>query len=371
MQACGPDRDYQLEGPLVLSRARVNGKECDAFVWAIRSQGSAEIRQQAISLSLERARQDPRLTNRAYRVLCQIASRVRWHYRYHCETLGLLAHFSAGDPSNLHRELNELVKLGYVAQVRVPRRGGGKPTRYLTLNCIEQDRSGETRALLDQAARRATGDQPNRQDDGSQTVMVTDSGVPSPSPGRTTNRRSDEHIVDSNCRREKADHCDIEICGGKIVLHNGERSQWLSTFGDDPKRLELELIRAVKYVRPNKPLAVEVRGQLARQAAEAADADRRYTQRQVAKRVGREKTQPSTGTVVDTQDTSNDPTCFRAGSPEFDGEIARLRREGEFEEASKFMTRGWVKLKPVDAKRALSLVADAQSVALPDVRLQA
>lgn len=205
MQAFGPATDYQLCGPLVLNQDRVDRKEYADFFRAICSQGAAEVRQQAISLALDRARRDTRLSNRGYRVFSQIASVSRWAYRYHCETLGLLAHSSAGDRSNLHRDVDHLVDLKYCAEVHVPRRGGGKPTRFLTIICTEQDRSGETRTLLDRAARSATGEQPNRQDDGSPAVLVTDSGISNPSPGRTAERRSDEHIVDSDCEREEID----------------------------------------------------------------------------------------------------------------------------------------------------------------------
>ena len=205
----GPATDHQLSGPLLIRKHRVVDRaEYSRFLEAIRSQGHADIRQSAISLLLERARQDRGIDARAYRVLEQVCSRARWAYRYHCETLALAAHFTAGDASNLHRDIKPLVEDGrYLARVRIRREGGGKPISYLTPICTAQDRSGETRTLLDRAARASTGEQPIRHDDDLQNVTLTDCEDAKPSALRFANRHSDEHIVDSHCR-EKKEHLD-------------------------------------------------------------------------------------------------------------------------------------------------------------------
>jgi len=64
---------------------------------------------------------------------------------------------------------------------------------------------------------------------------------------------------------------------GTIVLTNGTRAKWVETFGSD-ERLELALIAAAPYIEPNstRPLLVRVEAQLARQAADLKDRDRRY-----------------------------------------------------------------------------------------------
>lgn len=355
-----------LGGPIFLFKDRIPGFEHAQFHRAVCSQGSESVRQQALSLMLDRARQDGRLSPRAYRALCQIVSRARWRFRYHFEQLALLAYFTAGDASNLHRDIKALIELGYVARLLVPRRGGGKPTSYLTPICNAQDRSGETRVLLDHAARSHTGEQPTRHHDVLQSVTMTDGDEAKSSSRRAATRQGDDHIVDINCRKKKEGHDDIEFVEGAIVLHNGERRRWVSEFGSD-RRLDAALAQAAGRIKSHIPLAGQVREQLGFQLGQKLDADARAERRERRAPFTQIRGSPtkapysfSTHTVHDRQDTTNDPRRYKSDEPEFAGEIARLRHEGS-SDAETIAARGWVKLKPSDAEQARVWASKAQT----------
>lgn len=84
---------------------------------------------------------------------------------------------------------------------------------------------------------------------------------------------------------------DVEFDGSKLVLRNGLRSFWAEKFGSEDD-LDLALIRAAGYIQANssRPIRVQVESQLAKQAQEKRDKDKRY-----AKAVDRNKRQPGKG----------------------------------------------------------------------------
>src|SRR5262245_20350058 len=109
----GPASDFPaIDGPLAL-RADLCPKKVEAFCEAIRSQGNESVRQAAITNAMARWRANPNIPHLAYRILEQIASRCRWHYRYYFESKELLAFFTGlGGAQNLARTLQLLCQLG-------------------------------------------------------------------------------------------------------------------------------------------------------------------------------------------------------------------------------------------------------------------
>ena len=92
-----------------------------------------------MSRTAERARANPDLGHHAYRAFEQIVSRCRWKFRYHCEPVEELAHFTgAADGSNMRRPLEALQKLNYISRLNIPRMGGGRPVPYFTVVCSRQ-----------------------------------------------------------------------------------------------------------------------------------------------------------------------------------------------------------------------------------------
>ena len=160
-------------GPIALRSDRVSPEHLDEFYKAVCTQGSEKVRQSAISNFLARARASPAVSHQAYRILEGIASRCRWDYRYHCETLETLAWCTAAPPGNMRRPIEALIRLGLVARLNVPRRTGRRPIVYLTVICTAEDRSGQSIADLAQAAKlRGLSCRSNHPEDGLQTIMA-------------------------------------------------------------------------------------------------------------------------------------------------------------------------------------------------------
>ena len=169
----GVCHDFTDCGPIALRSDRVSPDQLNEFYNAVCTQGSEKVRQSAISNALARARANPEVSHQAYRILEGIASRVRWRYRYHCETVENLAWFTAGSPGNMHRPLEALTKLRLVARLDVPRHSGGRPVAYLTVICTPEDRSGQSLEELAQAAKlRGLSCEPNHPDDGLQSILA-------------------------------------------------------------------------------------------------------------------------------------------------------------------------------------------------------
>lgn len=70
----------------------------------------------------------------------------------------------------------------------------------------------------------------------------------------------------------------VEVQGGKLVLVNGTRTEWLSRFDDDENRLDLALVQAFGELQPNsgKGIKQQVERTLARIAGQKRDQDKRY-----------------------------------------------------------------------------------------------
>ena len=175
-------------GPISLRTERIDSEHLKEFEAAIRSQGPEKIRQAAISNLLARSRANRDLSHQEYRILEGIASRCRWAYRYHCETLEALAWFTAAPPGNMRRPIEALTSLRLVARLNVPRRTGGRPIVYLTVICTAEDRSGQSVADLAQAAKlRGLSCESNHPDEGLQTVIA----MVSPTDQTPSNLHSD------------------------------------------------------------------------------------------------------------------------------------------------------------------------------------
>lgn len=73
--------------------------------------------------------------------------------------------------------------------------------------------------------------------------------------------------------------------GGRIVLVNGMRNEWLERFGGDGNALDLALIETSGRLTPNSPmpLDVQVNGMLARICRDTLTADKRYERATAAK----------------------------------------------------------------------------------------
>ena len=169
----GVCKEFTDCGPISLRTERIDPEHLQEFEAAIRSHGPEKIRQAAISNFLARARANRNLSHQEYRILEGIASRVRWDYRYHCETLETLAWCTAAPPGNMRRPIEALTSLRLVARLNVPRRSGGRPIVYLTVICTAEDRSGQSVADLAHAAKmRGLSCETNHPDDGLQTIMA-------------------------------------------------------------------------------------------------------------------------------------------------------------------------------------------------------
>jgi len=70
----------------------------------------------------------------------------------------------------------------------------------------------------------------------------------------------------------------LEVQGGKLVLVNGTRAEWLNRFDGDENRLDLALVQAFGELQPNsaKPIKPQVERTLARIAGQKRDHDQRY-----------------------------------------------------------------------------------------------
>jgi uncharacterized protein YdaU (DUF1376 family) len=70
----------------------------------------------------------------------------------------------------------------------------------------------------------------------------------------------------------------VEFQGGKLVLVNGTRADWLSKFGGDAEALDLALIEAAGSIQRNSPagLKLQVERKLASIARERRDRGQRY-----------------------------------------------------------------------------------------------
>lgn len=153
----------------------------------------------------------------------------------------------------------------------------------------------------------------------------------------------------SACKKEA--HADFDFVDGKLRLFNGERLHWVEKFGG-ADALESALIQAAGYLKPDDGLA-QVRSRLETNLCMRRDGARRTQQRRAASGGYVPKGSAGKGGGVhDTGDNSNDPKRFKTGDPEFVGEIARLRHDGDTELAGEIERRGWVKLKPRDAELA-------------------
>ena len=203
----GVCQDFTDYGPISLRSDRASPEDLREFYDAVRSHGSERVRQGAISNFLARARANPALSHQAYRILEGIASRCRWRYRYHCETVESLAWFTAGSPGNMHRPLEALTNLQLIARLDVPRHTGGRPVAYLTVTCTAEDRSGQSLEDLAQAAKlRGLSCEPNHPDDGLQTITAMVSHTEQPPSNlhgdglqtimvRGANHHHEEHTV--------------------------------------------------------------------------------------------------------------------------------------------------------------------------------
>lgn len=69
---------------------------------------------------------------------------------------------------------------------------------------------------------------------------------------------------------------------GSIQLINGTRQRWLEAFDNDAKRLDLALIQIAGNLQTNsrQPIKAQIERQLAQQAANRLDGDRRYREAQ-------------------------------------------------------------------------------------------
>lgn len=197
-----------------------------------------------------------------------------------------------------------------------------------------------------------------------ETPRSGEQNPPNPASGNTTNS-TDKNATDVG----------FELVKGKIVLLEEDHREWLGKFGSS-ERLDAALGQAVGYIKPGDTI-IQVRSQLNQQHGRILDAARiAQQQRSSGHRFYRRKGAVTKGlsisasTIRDTQDATNEVKRFKAGDPEFAGEVARLHREGETEEANKYTARGWVNLKPADAERALSWDPKPHSVSsIPDAGL--
>ena len=204
----GVCKDFTDCGPIALRSDRVRPNLLDEFYKAVCTHGPEKVRQSAISNCLARARANPELSHQAYRVLEGIASRSRWRYGYHCESLETLAWSTAASSCNMRRPLEALTSLSLVARLDVPRLSGGRPVVYLTVICTAEDRSGQSLDDLARVAKlRGLDCESNRPDDELQSVMVTVSHTKPPAsnlqgdglqtfPMTTANLHYDDHTVD-------------------------------------------------------------------------------------------------------------------------------------------------------------------------------
>lgn len=137
----GPALDYTaINGPLTFRREAIVERALELFCEAIRSQGGSEHRQLAITNMLHRARANPAISHRGYRVLEEIASRCRWEYRYHAEPMEAVAFYTGQKSgSNMGRILAELRDADVLTTIAVPRKAGGRPMTFCTVVCTPED----------------------------------------------------------------------------------------------------------------------------------------------------------------------------------------------------------------------------------------
>lgn len=209
----GPATEFVDRGPVGVRRDLLDPKKVEEFYDACRSHGSEAVRQRALSNAEARVRADPDVSHQEFRVFAQIVSRVRQRFGYHCEPMQTAAHFSASDPKNIRRPIDNLIELGFLRRLDLPRPAGGRPMPCLTVVCTPEDRSGETISILARAAKQRSipcdefDEDANRHHDDLQTVTMT----PSPAPNRHVeglqtvtmtgaNRHHDAHTVKGNVK---------------------------------------------------------------------------------------------------------------------------------------------------------------------------
>jgi hypothetical protein len=162
----GLGHDFVENGPVAIS-GKVSPADRDRFYAAIRSQGPEQVdnpegdkrpfkvRQRAIDMAKERARRDKRVSHLAFRVFDAVASRCKWKHRYYWQSMEMLSFITSQNPdhSNAARYVDQLVHLGYLADIYVPSEIGGRNKRYLTVVCTAADRTGQTLDDIAAAAR--------------------------------------------------------------------------------------------------------------------------------------------------------------------------------------------------------------------------
>ena len=162
----GPDDDFVDTGPVAIS-GRVKPEDRERFYAAIRSQGpqqvdhpdaeggNLKVRRRAIDMAKERARNDPRVSDIAFRFFDAVASRCKWKHRYYYQSMEMLSFIASKNPrhSNAARYIDGLVELGYLVDIHVPSATGGRHKRYLTVACTAADRTGQTLADIAAAAK--------------------------------------------------------------------------------------------------------------------------------------------------------------------------------------------------------------------------
>jgi hypothetical protein len=162
----GPDLDFVDMGPVAIS-AKVRSEDRERFYAAIRSQGpeqvdhaeaeggSLKVRRRAIDMAKERARMDPRLSDAAFRFFEAAASRCKWRHRYYHQSMDMLSFIASKKPGhgNAARYVDGPVQLGYLVDIHVPSETGGRHKRYLTVACTAADRTGQTLADIEAAAK--------------------------------------------------------------------------------------------------------------------------------------------------------------------------------------------------------------------------
>jgi hypothetical protein len=192
----GPDENFTLGGPLEIRLDRIDAEKLATFVSAIRSQGNNNTRPKAISNALHRARANPEISHGAYRFIEHVATRVRWAYRYCCETADAIGFFiGISDGGNLSRTIKGLG--GVIASIDVPRPSGGRPLTFYTIACTPEDRTGQSLENLLKANSERERAVAKPQSEGMQDLKMRDcektqqnQSIPQSEelPGKTSNR---------------------------------------------------------------------------------------------------------------------------------------------------------------------------------------